>query len=64
MHNHSVRAVATPPCTGGKACELLGGAEEVESIDFSAFTAGTGNAGTTILSATVSHLEKLLMLLL
>lgn len=32
---------------------MLGGASEVESIDFSAYTAGTGNAGTTILSATV-----------
>lgn len=33
---------------------MLGGASEVESIEFSAYTAGTGNAGTTILSATVS----------
>ncbi|CAM9618718.1 unnamed protein product, partial [Ectocarpus sp. 12 AP-2014] len=35
-----------------EACEMLGGASEVESVDFSAYTAGTGNAGTTILSAT------------
>lgn len=34
---------------------MLGGACEVDSIDFSAYTAGTGNAGTTILSATVSN---------
>lgn len=33
---------------------MLGGTSEVESIEFSAYTAGTGNAGTTILSATVS----------
>ncbi|CAN0466567.1 unnamed protein product [Ascophyllum nodosum] len=44
-----------------EACELLGGAGEVESVDFSAFTAGTGNAGTTILSATFLILcEKVL----
>ncbi|CAM9746254.1 unnamed protein product [Laminaria digitata] len=44
-----------------EACELLGGASEVESIDFSAYTAGTGNAGTTILSATFLILcEKVL----
>ncbi|CAM9170893.1 unnamed protein product [Ectocarpus sp. 6 AP-2014] len=40
---------------------MLGGASEVESIDFSAYTAGTGNAGTTILSATFLILcEKVL----
>eukprot|EP00904_Undaria_pinnatifida_P012410 jgi/Undpi1/829/HiC_scaffold_10.g04293.m1 len=44
-----------------EACELLGGTGEVESIDFSAYTAGTGNAGTTILSATFLILcEKVL----
>ncbi|CAM9708080.1 unnamed protein product, partial [Ectocarpus fasciculatus] len=44
-----------------EACEMLGGASEVESIDFSAYTAGTGNAGTTILSATFLILcEKVL----
>eukprot|EP00612_Vaucheria_litorea_P000162 CAMPEP_0171451642 /NCGR_PEP_ID=MMETSP0945-20130129/67_1 /TAXON_ID=109269 /ORGANISM="Vaucheria litorea, Strain CCMP2940" /LENGTH=407 /DNA_ID=CAMNT_0011976147 /DNA_START=104 /DNA_END=1323 /DNA_ORIENTATION=+ len=35
-----------------ECCDLLGGKEKVHSIEFSAFTAGTGNAGTTILSAT------------
>lgn len=40
-------------CHTVQACEMLGGASEVDSIDFSAYTAGTGNAGTTILSATV-----------
>lgn len=35
-----------------EACNMLGGSQEVDNIDFSAFTAGTGNAGTTILSAT------------
>ena len=43
-----------------QACELLGGASEVESIDFSAYTAGTGNAGTTILSATVRQCFRVL----
>ncbi|CAM9910938.1 unnamed protein product [Ectocarpus sp. 12 AP-2014] len=44
-----------------EACEMLGGASEVESVDFSAYTAGTGNAGTTILSATFLILcEKVL----
>ncbi|CAN0220582.1 unnamed protein product, partial [Phaeothamnion confervicola] len=44
-----------------EACEMLGGADSVESVDFSAFTAGTGNAGTTILSATFLILcEKVL----
>lgn len=39
-----------------QACDMLGGPSEVASIDFSAYTAGTGNAGTTILSATVMAL--------
>ncbi|CAM9602417.1 unnamed protein product [Discosporangium mesarthrocarpum] len=44
-----------------EACDMLGGASEVDSLDFSAFTAGTGNAGTTILSATFLILcEKVL----
>eukprot|EP00752_Nemacystus_decipiens_P007293 g6525.t2 len=44
-----------------EACEMLGGASEVDSIEFSAYTAGTGNAGTTILSATFLILcEKVL----
>lgn len=44
-----------------QACDMLGGPSEVASIDFSAYTAGTGNAGTTILSATFLILcEKVL----
>jgi saccharopine dehydrogenase-like NADP-dependent oxidoreductase len=34
------------------AVELLGGASEVEALDFSFFTSGSGGAGPTILSAT------------